>query len=1840
MEPSTPDHRILMVNALQEIKALKSRITGYQAAENEPIAIIGMACRFPGGANDPHRYWQLLRDGRDAIAEVPGARWDLEQFYALDREAFGKMYSRCGGFVEDIFGFDAGFFGISPREAQTMDPHQRILLEVCWETLEYANILPSSLAGSNTGVFIGVSSMDQIVNQFGEARLTDVGPYHGSGCALAPIAGRVSYNFGFNGPSMVVDTACSSSLLSLHLAAESLRRQECDMALAGGSHFLLHPGYSIAFCKANMLSEDGRCKTFDAKANGYVRGEGCGVVALKRLSDAQRDGDTVLALLRGSAVNQDGASGGLTVPNGPAQEQVIKKALARAGLDVASVDYIEAHGTGTPLGDPIEIGALGNVFKQPLLVGSVKTNVGHLEASAGIAAAIKVALSLQHKSIPPHLHFNKPNPLIPWSETDIKVPTQLTPWHKQEDRQRVAGISSFGFSGTNVHLLMSDLPKAEAEPQGQAARAEQLLTLSARHIDALKALAKRWAQGPLAEEDADFAALCAGAAHYRSAFKVRLALVADSAARARTLLLEFADKGQAEGISLVEVPDEVPGIAFLFTGQGAQYPGMGQALYQEEDVFREAIDECAALLGDYCDIDLLDLLYPKSPRTDTGLLNETGNTQPALFSFEYALARLWQSRGIQPAALMGHSVGEYVAACVAGVFSLADALKLIAGRGRLMQALPAGGAMAAILAAPERVESLLENGADSLSVAAYNAPRNTVVSGDGQALDALLALLQEQGIEYRRLAVSHAFHSPLMQPMLSDFRRLAAQIHYHKPKLPLISNVSGRFAGEEIASADYWGRHVLAPVRFTDGLEQLSARGYHFMLELGPATTLVGMARQSVGEHAVLAASLNKDQSPGASMLAALGQYWLHGGQVDWSQAGMQARRDIQLPLYPFQHRDFRQAIDIDAAHGGLQGMTSLEHPLLQRCFKSPLLQQTLFETTFSRKNQPFLDEHRVFGKLVVAGASHLSLVLSALSLAGLSSKGGSLSQVMFPTALIVPEQGECAVQLSLTPQSGNSGEFRLMSLPEQAEPKLHAKGQFAANASPAVTPDLQAARERCREKLAAEEVYRLQEKRHIVVGPSYHWLTELQRGPSEAIARLRLPSVLENVIQNYSIHPGLIDSCFGAMVIAKPMEISESFIPFSIEALHVYPPSQGFAGVTAFIAHAVVRECDHMKMLGDIHLYSEQGEMLAAFVGLEGRSASRQALLAADENRAPELYHVDWQQLQPVMAPDSPSIAQPWLIFADAGGIGEQLAATLNKKGIAATLALPDPQAGQLSQTATGNYALSPSSPSHFQQLLAACAAPGAIVYLWGLDQSGEHFDEQQHACAGALHLLQALAQYPGKDTGTGKPRLHLVTRGAQKVLSGEQLPAPQQALLWGLGSVAAAEHSEWASICLDLEPNTAVEQAAAELLAATALPHEETRIAWRNNSAYAARLTLSETDSEPDAPFAAKPDVSYLITGAQGALGRELAAWLVQRGARHLALIGRSAPEEAWLEDLASQGASPCFYQADVADISALAAVIEQAEHRQAPLAGVFHLAGILDDGLLAGQSWPRWQQVLTPKVTGAWNLHRLTRDKDLAVFVNFSSLASLLGPAGQGSYAAANAFLDALANQRYAAGLAGLSINWGPWAEAGMAARLDTEQQARMDLLGIARITTRHALDKLGKLLPAAQGQTGVLAVDWQGYSQTNKTPLLNHLAGEKTDASIYQQLQQAAGHERRERLTQLLVSVVTQVLHLSPDEVAVRDRLFDLGIDSLTALDMKNRLQSLLECSLSSTLLFDHPTIEALTDYFLDKLFPISAVQQPVVQNSPLQRNEGVEEMSEAEAEALLLAELEQMEKQPE
>ena len=895
-----------------------------QPAPGSAVAIVGMGCRFPGGVDSPAAFWDLLKHGRDAIVERPAGRWP-EGIAAWLESADEAARIRFGGYLDEIETFDAAFFGITPREAETLDPQQRLLLEVVWAALEDAAINPRDLAGTAAGVFVGISHADYALRLTPAARLA-ISSYLATGNTASTAAGRIAFLLGLTGPCLAVDTACSSSLVALHLACQSLRQGECDVALVGGVNLLVAPESSIFLSKAAALAVDGRCKTFDARADGYVRGEGCGVVVLKRLADAQAAGDNILAVVRGSAVNHDGRTSGLTVPSGPAQQRVIRRGLAAAGVAPDEVDFVECHGTGTSLGDPIEVQALGQVFGQgarrrtPLLLGSVKTNLGHLEAAAGIAGLMKLVLQLQHSALAPNLHFQTPNPKVDWARLPLRVCTELAPWPAAGDeRPRIGGVSSFGISGTNAHVVLQ-APAAQSAPAVEpAAGAPQVLTLSARTPAALAALSARYLERLTTAECPPWTDLCYTSNAGRAHFEVRRGIVATTPAEAAEQLRERPAAATVRAR---------PVIAFLCSGQGSQYPGMAQRLFATEPIFRAALEACDAGLRPHLERSLLDVIFEEGrgakgevPLPPSPLLHQTAYTQPALFAVEYALARLWQAWGVQPDYLLGHSIGEYTAACLAGVFSFEDALRLVAARGRLMQSLPAGGAMLAAAAAPAQVEALLAAGTyATLALAAVNGPASVVLSGALAEVEHAAAALAGAGVRTSRLTVSHAFHSPLMEPILAEFAAVAATVAYAPPQIPLVTNRTGGLAGStdaaQIATAAYWVRQLREPVHFAQGLQTLIDKGCSVLLEIGPKPVLIGMGQQAqaAAAHAdslLWLASLQPPQDDQQQMLVSLAALYARGGEIDWrgfhrSRAGQPApRRRGGLPAYPFQRERF-----------------------------------------------------------------------------------------------------------------------------------------------------------------------------------------------------------------------------------------------------------------------------------------------------------------------------------------------------------------------------------------------------------------------------------------------------------------------------------------------------------------------------------------------------------------------------------------------------------------------------------------------------------------------------------------------------------------------------------------------------------------------------------------------------------------------------------------------------------------------------------------------------------------------------------------------------------------------
>jgi acyl transferase domain-containing protein/SAM-dependent methyltransferase len=976
--------------AILELREMRSKLDQTDRRQREPIAIVGIGLRLPGGAHDESSLWQLLADGVDAISEIPRDRWDLNAYYDVDPDKPGKMNTRHGAFIDEVDRFDAEFFAISPREAVSMDPQHRLLMETSWEALENAAIAPAALRESPTGVFVGIGNSDYWRMAYRDEEQID--GYSALGNCYSVAAGRLSYFLGVHGPSMAIDTACSASLVAMHLACCSLRSGECNLALAGGVNLILSPEININFSKSRMLAPDGHCKTFDAGADGYVRGEGCAVVVLKTLSAAMKEGNRILALIRGSAVNQDGRSGGLTAPNGPAQEAVIRAALATAGVAPHEVSYLEAHGTGTSLGDPIEVRAASAVLcngrprEFPLAMGSIKTNIGHLEAAAGVAGLLKVVGALQKRQIPPHLHLKEKSPYIDWDSVPITVPTTLTPWVPVNGK-RIAGLSSFGFSGTNAHLVLEEPPEV-TKPWSATERPIHLLALSAKSDKALSELVQKISIR-LENADADaLADVCFTTNAGRSHFTHRVTVLGKNTEEVRSGLSAFIRHEAVANVVAGEMTDlSSPPIAFLFTGQGSQYIGMGRELYETSPTFKRVLDRCDEILRPHLERPLLSVLYPEAD--DVPLIDNTAYAQPALFAIEYALAELWRSWGVQPEYVMGHSVGEFVAACVAGVFGLEDGLKLIAERGRLMQSQPNGGRMVAVFAGLERVEPAISS-SKMVSVAAINGPEIVVISGDGDQVEAILERLSNEGIKSKDLVVSHAFHSPLMNPVLDEFEKVASNVEYSDPTVGFVSNVTGELADVRlIGRAGYWRRHAREPVQFAAAIKTLEKQGIKIFLEVGPNPVLLGMARRCLkDESQSWLPSLRPGRGDWLQMLESLQALYVAGADIDWSGVdGDYPRRRIALPTYPFQ----RQRYWLDQG-GSRQKAIRHDPENAWRAAAIAALRQSR-QAPIGVNVETYVEKWRCLERLTTAHAANTLRTLGAFALPGEAHDAESLVQ-------------------------------------------------------------------------------------------------------------------------------------------------------------------------------------------------------------------------------------------------------------------------------------------------------------------------------------------------------------------------------------------------------------------------------------------------------------------------------------------------------------------------------------------------------------------------------------------------------------------------------------------------------------------------------------------------------------------------------------------------------------------------------------------------------------------------------------------------------------------------------
>lgn len=1802
----------------------------------EPIAIIGIGCHFPGGATGPREFWDLLCDGADATREIPSQRWEMRKFYDPDAGKSGKMNTFRGGYLDRIDQFDAHFFGISPREAIWLDPQQRLLLQVAWEALEDGGQVAERLIGSDTGVFIGGFTLDyQLLQNYGIYSRYELQTHSATGMMMTMLANRLSYIFDFRGPSLAVDTACSGSLVAVHLAAQSIWNGECSLALAGGANVIIAPTMTIAESKGGFLSPDGRCKAFDAAANGYARGEGAGVVLLKPLSRALADHDPVYALIRGTAVTQDGHTNGITVPSQDAQERAMRTAYQRAGVSPCEIQYVEAHGTGTPVGDPIEARAISNVVSegrprgQRCVIGSVKTNIGHLEAAAGVAGLTKAVLALKHRQIPPHLHFREPNPDISLDELRLTVPTRLTGWPAAEGA-RFAGVNSFGFGGTNAHVVLQEAPpervRAAREPEGER---PYLVPLSARSPEALTALAHAY-RDFLAGENHRLEDIGYSASLRRSHHDHRLAIVADSAAQAAELLDAFGAGRPGPGTSAGRArAGERPRIAFVCSGMGPQWWAMGRDLLAHEPVFLAAVERCDAELRQYTGWSLLAAL--RAPEEESRMA-ETEVAQPANFAIQVGLAELWRSWGIEADAVIGHSTGEVAAQYLAGVLSFEDAVRVCYYRSSLQQRTSGSGRMLAVGMTPQTLDQAVRDAGPLVSVAAINSPNAVTLSGDAAILENMARQLETFGVFHRFLSVKVPYHSHLMDPLREDLLAGLAGLRGRNADIPLYSTVTGTRIDGGGVDAGYWWQNVRATVLFAAAFSQMIADGYGVFVELSPHPVLASSMRELLaeqGQDGVVVPSLRRKEPDRVVLLGSLGTLYAHGHDVAWQRLYDQESGFVRLPSYPWQLKTYWTE-SVEAHEDRFYAQV---HPLLGQRISAA---HPTWELEVSTRQLPYLADHRIQQNVLLPGAAFIEMAMAAArevygegdyAVEDLAFRNALLlTDASDPRLRTIVDQERATVEISsYTPTAGGAARWT-----------LHATAKLCQRQPIRSRRDLGSLRQDCATHIGREEFYEQARRMGFQYGPAFQAVREVSAGPGRALGLIQLPAVPDADADGYVFHPSLIDAAFQVLLTSARAQQATGqettpYLPVRVDRIRVLARPTARMWVAARVITA-----DERQIVSDIQVLGPDGDLLVEIEGFRAQSLEA-AMSLAPERIDKNLYELEWQAMPREAGDGSPADDSPdsspadgagrgtWLVFADSGGVAEAMAGHLTRQGERAITVSPGDVPRLVQQS--GHYVINPGEPEHFKQLFSALAERepvSRVVHLWSLDSAFTETAplsvlqrDQERGTLSILYLMQTLAQ----SGWASMPRVWLVTRRAQAVGEKAGPVSVAQAPVWGLGRVIG--HQEFTSMwggLIDLDAATAEEQA--PLLADEIIHHDgEDQVAFRDGRRHVARLVLSK-HLTTSLPPSFRPDGSYLITGGLGSLGLLVARFLVRHGATRLILLGRSElPARAswhrlppdhprWslvheLLELERLGATVHLAAVDVASEERLASWLATYEREGWPaIRGVIHTAGVVEDELIVRMSADAFQRVLRPKLSGGWLLHRLLRDQPLDFFVLFSSTGSVIASPGQGNYAAANAFLDALAHYRRAAGLPAISIGWGPWS-AGMVEQLKLEQFYTRR--GIELITPEAGTQTFARVLGQRPAQLTAIGVNWATARETSLAgtlPPMFSLLGERDDgtaakaesetASLLTRLGEAPAEERTAIVTAHLRDVTARVLQFDAAGFGEQEPLTSLGMDSMMAIEIKHRIEATLRVDISVLELLQGATITGLAARVLSTL----------------------------------------------
>jgi acyl transferase domain-containing protein/acyl carrier protein len=1654
------------------------------AAADEPIAVVGMACRYPGGVSSPDELWELVAQGRDAIGGFPTDRgWDLDELYHPDPDHHGTAYTRSGGFLPEATGFDAEFFGISPREATAMDPQQRLLLEGVWEVFEDAGIDPASVRGSRTGVYAGVSGTDY--SYLARADAVTLQGYWGLGSLPAVASGRVAYTFGLEGPALTIDTACSSSLVAAHLAMQALRRGECTLAVAAGVAVAATPTVYLEFSRQRALSPDGRCRSFAASADGTGFSEGIGVLLLERLSDAQRNGHRVHALLRGSAVNQDGASNGMTAPNGPSQERVIAATLADADLAPADVDAVEAHGTATVLGDPIEaqaiIAAYGQGRDEPLWLGSLKSNIGHTQAAAGAGGLIKMILALREQTLPATLHVDSPTDKVDWSAGSVRLLTSSRPWPRRNTPRRAA-VSAFGVSGTNAHVIVEEPPPVPEPPASDAGLVIPW-PVSARSRAGLTAQARALRRYVNAHPELDAVDVGWSLAATRGALPHRAVVL--GADRDELLTGLAAVNGEA-----VRSTGARPGrVAFVFPGQGSQWAGMAAGLLESAPVFAAKLRECARALQPYTGFNVVDVLTG----ADGAALDRVDVVQPALFAMMVSLAALWRSYGVHPGAVVGHSQGEIAAAYVAGGLSLDDAARVVALRSKRIASLGGTGRMLAVAEPVADVRTRLAGIGGGISLAAVNSPSSVIISGDADPLTELHDECAADGVWVRWIPVTYASHSPQIEAIREPLVTALGPVRPGAGAVAFYSTVTASRVDTAALDADYWYDNLRKPVMFENTVRRMVADGYRVFIEISPhpvLTTAVTQILESAGDlgDPVVTGSVRRDAGGLADFLASAGTVWTGGVPVDWT-AGLAGRR-VDLPHYPFTRQRFWVSGGND---GQPAGLAAARHPVLAGWTEVAGLGH-LFTGQFSVQRQPWLADHIVFGDIVVPGTALVELAAAA----GTRLGRPVVAELILEAPLFVPDDG-VAVQLHVAPPDGDGQSVVTISAEDSTGGwTRHATGLLTRATPAPPVPE----RSPGGTPVDVGQLYQRLAGCGMEYGRAFRGLRAAWQ--DGAVTHAELDPDSED--DRYQVHPAVLDAAFHAAFADRNDNSGAAWLPFAWSGVRLHgAPAAGPLRVRLDPAGV-----DAVRMV----MIDAAGQPVASVESVLGRPVSAAQLAAGRPATADCLFALDWQPADLEVA------------------------------------------------TTEVRYDVR-EVPAGYR------------------------------ATAWALEAVQGwLAER------SGNTRLVLVTRGAVAVRPGDE-PDLATAPVWGLVRSAQAENPD-ELVLVDLEGAAGPDELAA------ALKTGEPMVAVRDGALLLPRLARRRP--APPRPLLADPGQTVLVTGGLGGLGALVARHLVaEHGVRRLVLVSRRGPGAPSADRLAAEltglGAEVRVVACDLSDRAAVADLLASVDG----LGAVLHAAGVLDDALVTSMRMEQLDRVLRAKADSARHLDELATG--LTSFVLFSSVAGALGGPGQGNYAAANTYLDQLAHARRARGLPAVSIGWGLWAERSeMTGHLSAADTARLASSGVLPLATDEGLSLLDAALgspdPAVlaarldlamlREQAHQVPAVLRGLVRAAPTPAANPAAA----------LAELPAAERELELVRLVRAEVAAVLrHSSPDAVGLDRPFTELGLDSLGAVQLRNRLSRVTGLALPVSVAFDHPTPRAVGRFLAGRLAPLSPESAP-------------------------------------